>query len=345
MERIEVPRAQLIVKEYENRDKLRKKIVYGNYSCIDKIVPMVRARGTVVQSYEEDGKVRITGWQRDITRMKKQDVSLSFIVYVTVNREGIIEDASIDNFFNGGKGILCSRSYLEGKLKSELEGVKFDKNLASKLRLDKFKCFHIHEVISSIYSSYLMFKRENEEIDDRIFYEEDVVDVYAFSGNLYLTGVHAFKGKDETKYTVVLYDIFNNVTFDEDGYMKLKNTIKAEFYINNKIVYESELYQKENDHIYIRMQKFLLVCVEKLKAELFPGYNDKMLNSNLTPGAFIGVIMQAIGIRAFSNNFNYIQYVMTAMQRPRKIPCCIGAILKEEEAEKYFEGFDLNNLL
>lgn len=54
--------------------------------------------------------------------------------------------------------------------------------------------------------------------------------------------------------------------------------------------------------------------------------------------------MQAIGIRSFSNNFNYIQYIMTAMQRPRRLPGCIGAILNEEEAAQHFEGFDLSYL-
>ena len=342
MNKVYFPSARLIVKDYcGDINKLRKEIVYGEYSCIDTVVPLIRARGTIVKRNEQDGKIEIIGWQRDITRMRKLDVSLSFIVYITVNSEGIIEKASIDDSFNGGKGILCSKSYLESKLKSEFEGVLFDRKLASKLRLDKFKCFHIYEVMSSIYSSYLMFKDQNSE---NIIFEEDVIDVYAENGNLYLTGIQRFSGKEDTKYTIVLYDVFNNVTFDKEGYMNLKNQISAQFYINDELICEDELYQKPNDYIFIRVQKFLVICVDKLKAQLFPDFKEKMMNTNLVPGAFIGVIMQAIGIRTFSNNFNYIQYIMTAMQRPRKVPGCIGAILSEEEAEKYFDGFDLNNL-
>ncbi|WP_410511176.1 hypothetical protein PaeBR_13780 [Paenibacillus sp. BR2-3] len=336
------PTPQLIVKEYTDKEKIRKKVAYGNYSCTDKIVPMIRARGTTLQP-DEDGKVRIIGWQRDITRMRKQDVSLSFMVHLTVNRDGIIEEAAVDDLFNGGKGVLCSKEYLEHKLKEELEGQLFDKKLAAKLRFDKFKCFHIFEIMSGIYSSYFMYRNE-EHTGSRLFYEEDIVDIYASNGNLYLTGLQSFIGKEDIHYTVVLYDVFNNITFDLEGYMKLKAPILAEFYLNQQLVYADELYQKEKDYIFIRMQKFLFVCVEKLKAALFPDFTDKMMNTNLAPSAFIGIIMQAIGIRSFSNNFNYIQYIMTAMQRPRKMPGCIGAILNEEEAVKYFEGFDLNYL-
>ncbi|MEK3904695.1 hypothetical protein [Paenibacillus sp. FSL R7-0179] len=338
------PVPKLIVREPLDLEIIRKRVAYGNYSCTDKLVPMIRARGTNLQR-QEDGNLRIIGWQRDITRMRKQDVSLSFMIHLTVSPEGLILEAAVDELFNGGKGVLCSREYLERKLKEELEGERFDRKLAARLRFDRFKCFHIYEIMSGIYSSYFMYRQQVEEGGTgALFYEEDIVDIYAADGNLYLTGLQAFSGKEELSYTVVLYDVFNHITFDQEGYMKLKSPVLAEFYLNGELVHTDEIYQKENDYIFIRMQKFLFVCVEKLKAELFPDYADKMMNTNLAPGAFIGIIMQAIGIRSFSNNFNYIQYIMTAMQRPRKRPGCIGAILNEEEAAQHFEGFDLSYL-
>ncbi|AIQ58844.1 hypothetical protein [Paenibacillus borealis] len=337
------PVPKLIVREPLDKEIIRKKVAYGNYSCTDKIVPMIRARGTNLQT-DGDGNLHIIGWQRDITRMRKQDVSLSFMVHLTVSPDGFILEAAVDDLFNGGKGVLCSRDYLEQKLKEELEGQMFDKKLAARLRFDRFKCFHIFEIMSGIYSSYFMHKQQGNTGPGALFYEEDIVDIYAAEGNLYLTGLQAFSGKEDIQYTVVLYDVFNHITFDQEGYMKLKSPILAEFYLNGELVHADEIYQKEKDYIFIRMQKFLFVCVEKLKAELFPDLADKMMNTNLAPGAFIGIIMQAIGIRSFSNNFNYIQYIMTAMQRPRRLPGCIGAILNEEEAAQHFEGFDLSYL-
>ncbi|MEK3684993.1 hypothetical protein [Paenibacillus sp. FSL R10-2736] len=337
------PVPKLIVREPLDTAIIRKKVAYGNYSCTDKLVPMIRARGTNLQT-DDEGNLHIIGWQRDITRMRKQDVSLSFMVHLTVSPDGLILEAAVDDLFNGGKGVLCSRDYLEQKLKEELEGQWFDKKLAARLRFDRFKCFHIFEIMSGIYSSYFMHKQHGDTGPGALFYEEDIVDIYAAEGNLYLTGLQAFSGKEDIKYTVVLYDVFNHITFDQEGYMKLKSPILAEFYLDGELVHTDEIYQKEKDYIFIRMQKFLFVCVEKLKAVLFPDFADKMMNTNLAPGAFIGIIMQAIGIRSFSNNFNYIQYIMTAMQRPRRLPGCIGAILNEEEAAQHFEGFDLSYL-
>ncbi|AIQ47431.1 hypothetical protein R70723_17200 [Paenibacillus sp. FSL R7-0273] len=338
------PVPKLIVKEHLDKEIIRKKVAYGNYTCMDKIVPMIRARGTNLQM-DEEGNLRIIGWQRDITRMRKQDVSLSFMIHLTVSPEGIIREALVDDLFNGGKGVLCSKDYLDSRLKEELEGQPFDRKLAARLRFDRFKCFHIFEIMSGIYTSYFMYKEELQQgRAGQLFYEEDIVDIYASEGNLYLAGLQDFKDKEDLSYMVVLYDVFNHITFDEEGYMKLKSPILAEFYLNGELVHSDELYQKEKDYIFIRVQKFMFVCVEKLKAALFPEFADKMMNTNLAPSAFIGIIMQAIGIRSFANNFNYIQYIMTAMQRPRKLPGCIGAILNEEEAARHFEGFDLSYL-
>lgn len=338
------PVPQLIIKEYTDIEKLRKKVASGNYSCLDPVVPMIRDRGTMLRS-EADGGIQIAGWQRDITRMRKQDVSLNFMLHLRVSRDGIIEEASVDELFNGGKGVLCSRSYLERVLKQELEGQPFDRKLAGKLRFDKFKCFHIFEIMTGIYTSYWMSKSEAQaQASGGIFYEEDIIDIYASGGDLILAGLQAFRDKEPVHYAIVLYDVFNHVTFDHEGYMRFKDTIRAEFYLNQRLVHGDELYQKDNDPIFIRVQKFLFVCAEQLKNALFPDFPDKMMNTNLAPGACIGIIMQAIGIRSFSNNFNYIQYLMTAMQRPRRVPGCLGAALNEEEAEKYFDGFDWNQL-
>ncbi|WP_238651983.1 hypothetical protein [Paenibacillus piscarius] len=343
MTAMQFPVPKLIVREPLDRELIRKRVAYGNYSCTDKLVPMLRARGTNLQT-DEYGNVHIIGWQRDITRMRKQDVSLSFMIHLTVSTDGLILEAAVDELFNGGKGVLCSRAYLEQKLKEELEGQRFDKKLAARLRYDRFKCFHLFEIMSGIHSSYFMQKQQAGDAPGALFCEEDLVDIYAEEGNLYLNGLQAFSGQADIGYTVVLYDVFNHITFDQEGYMKLKSPIQAEFYLNGVRVHADEIYQKEKDYIFIRMQKFLFVCVEKLKAAVFPGYEDKMMNTNLAPGACIGIIMQAIGIRSFSNNFNYIQYIMTAMQRPRRQPGCIGAILNEEEAAQHFEGFDTSYL-
>lgn len=344
IEKVVFPIPQLIVNEYQDKDEMRRKIVYGKYSCIDNIVPMVRNRGTVLEVSKDTGEIRITGWQRDITRMRKQDVSLSFIIYLVVNKAGVVEEVDIDDSFNGGKGLLCSREYLLTCLKNELEGKVFEVKIARRLRLRKLKCFHIHEVINSIYSTYFIYKEQREKLGEISFHEEDTLDVYAKEGNLFAAGVHEFKGLDAVRYTICFYDMFNSVTFDEDGYMKIIKPVQVDFYINDSLVHKDIVDQKENDHIFIKFQIFVMTALEKFQNVALPGYDRKIMNTNLSSSAFIGAIMQAVGIRIFSNNFNYIQYLMTALQRPRGKPGCLGAILIQEEADKFFKGFNMDNL-
>lgn len=332
----------MIVKDYSSQKLIRSKILYGSYLSTDKTVPILRNRGTHLEK-NEDGSIHIMGWQKDITRMRKQDVELSFIIYLDINAEGIVTRAEIDKTFNGGKGLLCSRKYLQKTLSELLEGELFEPKIAGKFRLSNFCCFHIHEVMNSIYSSYFLFQQGHVGEGKR-FYEEDMNDWYGEDGNLYLLGEQVYAGKAPVKYTICLYDIFNHVVFDSEGYMWLKGTIHAEFYINDQLILQNKVYQGEEDFIFLKLQKFIFDCLRRLQMELAPNYKRKIMNTNMYASAIIGSIMQAVGIRIFADNFNYIQYIMTAMQRPGKIPGCIGSILTEKEASTYFKNFDLNKI-
>lgn len=75
---------------------------------------MIRARGTNLQT-DDEGNLHIIGWQRDITRMRKQDVSLSFMVHLTVSPDGLILEAAVDDLLTEARvcsvrGITWSRS-------------------------------------------------------------------------------------------------------------------------------------------------------------------------------------------------------------------------------------------
>lgn len=336
------PIPKLIIKEYRDWKITKRKVLKGSYLCNDSVVPILRDRGTTLK-IESDGNLHMMGWQRDITRMRKQDVDLSFILYVVVNENEIIEKIEIDNSFNGGKGLLCSREYLQQNIEKQLKGKKIDNKLVRELRLSTFKCFHIHEIMNSLCTSYFLFK-ENQVGDGKEFYEEDVIDLYGEDGNLILTGIQAYSDREPVEYVMKFEDMFNHTTFDKEGYMKIKGSVPVQFYLDGELQIEDELYQGENDRIYMKFQKFIYVCKNMLQKRLVPNYKGKIMNTNMYSSAFIGAVMQAVGIRAFSDNFNYIQYIMTAMQRPMQKPGCIGSILTEEEAKLYFEGFDINKI-
>lgn len=331
---------KFIVKEYTSNEKMKDKILHGSYLSTDKVVPMLRDRGTKIER-AEDGTIHIMGWQKDITRMRKQDVELSFIVYVDISKEGKVLSADIDKSFNGGKGLLCSREFLQDNLNKLLVGEEFVPKIATKFRLSKFKCFHIHEIMNSIYTTYFLFI-ENHVGDGKSFYEEDINDWYACDGNLYLTAAQCYKGRETLHYAMSFMELFDHVTFDSAGYMWIKDEIEVNFYMNNKLILKEQVNQYEDDYMFMKLQKFLFECLIQMQEELAPNYKKKIMNTNLYASAIIGSLMQAVGIRILANNFNYIQYIMTAMQRPLKKPGCLGAILNKEEADQYFEGFNID---
>ena len=91
--------------------------------------------------------------------------------------------------------------------------------------------------------------------------------------------------------------------------------------------------------------KFILTCINNLKSHMGVDRKVRFLNTNLLPGALVGLIVQAIAMQTFKNNYNYVMHVLTALQRPDNIPKCLGAIKNKMEAETYFKGYDFENLL
>lgn len=334
---------KLLIGNYDSLENIEKKIACNNYSCIDNVVPMQRCRGTIMNNIARDkGIAEIIGWQRDITIMRKMDVSLPFIVKMTLS-DGAISDISIGKSFNGGKGLLCSKEYLENRLRSIMLGKRIDKVFLNNTRLSNIHCFHIYEILNSIYSSYNAVESD-EERRDGIFYEEEVSDCYTHDGNMYIAGQYKSAGMDPQVYRMEFYDIFNRVSFSTDGYLRLVGEVEANFYLNDVFQFDFVLTQSENDYMFIQLQKFLLKCVSALKSRVFPQSRTRMMNTNLTPGAMVGVLFQAIALRSFKDNFTYIQHVFTAMQRPGKKPGCIGSILSSEEAESHFPGYNYDEL-
>lgn len=339
---------KLLIGNYDSLDKFYKKVVYNNYLCIDQVVPMLRLRGTIVDATgSQEGKIKIIGWQRDVTRMRKMEVSLPFIVYITLDKDDVIESISLDETFNGGKGLLCSRNYLEKNVKAKLTGLTLDKTFSQKIKLDNIHCFHVYEVLNSIFSYYHALKATSREdgVVKGFFHEEEVVDCYAKNGNMYLAGLHEFKGIEPIEYRMEFYDIFNRVAFNNEGYMRIIEPVKADFYLNDQLLVSEILTQSENDYLFIKVQKFVLKCIGHLKELACPESKVRMVNTNLAPGALVGIMIQGITMRAFKDNYNYIQHVFTALQRPGRVPGCIGSILNDDEANQYFPGFDMDNLI
>jgi hypothetical protein len=251
-------KSKLLIGNYDSIEDLNRKIVYNNYHCIDQIVPMLRCRGTIINPCGAGkDKILITGWQRDITCMRKMDVSLPFSVNVTL-RNNIIEEISIDQTFNGGKGILCSRDYLEKVARRNFTGLPFDRSFLQKIKLNSTHCFHIYEVLNSIFSYYYILSSVYGNLADsnEIFHDEEATDGYASDGTMYIAGLQEIKGKNPLNYRLVFHNIFDKVAVNTEGYMRIVSPVDTDFYLNGQLIHHDVLTQSENDFLFVKCKSF-----------------------------------------------------------------------------------------
>jgi hypothetical protein len=340
-------RASLLIDDYKRIDDLTARIPVARYRSADPDTPACRFRGSLIDFRDGSGISRLTGWQRNVARVRKMDVSLPTIVTLKLNREGIIEEAGLDPCFKGSKGLMCSWKYLNGNLKKELEGKSFEHGFLAAVKQEKMHCAHLFEVLSGLYTYYLILKENGfkEILPENYAYEEEAIDSVLEGDTVHSLGIHALKGKPVFEYRLSLHNLMSRIGFDRDGTLRTTQGVRAEFSVNGSPVLESTVSVNVPGTPYKDLAKFLLQCIRELKRRLCAGEIARILNTNLHPSAYIGLFTQVAVIRLFHASYAYIMHALTALQRPGHKPACVGAVSDQGEADLYFPGFKLTDLI
>ncbi|HEX3043814.1 MAG TPA: hypothetical protein VHY08_03590 [Bacillota bacterium] len=344
--------AQLLINNYEDIGRLNKMILEAPYQAQDLDTPVCRFRGSLVDSSGGSNRIKLVGWQRNIARMRKMDVSLPTIITLTVN-DGVIEDINLDASFKGSKGLMCSWKYLNRNLKSLFEGQVFDPSFIQKAKLESTHCFHLFEVLGGLYSYYQILQADDfREIapDHRacmreIAYEEEAIDSYVENGTIHSLGTQLLKGKAPLHFELILHQILHQVSYEKNGKVKTEQGIQADFLLNDLVVLTETITLNNPIPGSIDLSHFLFRCIRQLKQRLCPNQNGQIYNTNLYPQAYIGMLIQSLAIRLFNNNYNYIMHALTALQRSDTRPLCVGAIKDQNEANQYFPGYSFAELI
>jgi hypothetical protein len=344
---IDHKKARLLIYNYESIDDMKNKILDSPAMMMDKNAPTCRFRGTVVDGRNGFEHIRITGWQRNVSRLRGMDVSLPTIITLRLDGNDLIEDIELDSSFKGSKGLMCCRTYLNRNLKSELQGHVFDSSIINKSKVRKTYCFHIFEVLSGIYSYYQTLKSNDfkDIYPQHYAYEEEAIDSYSENNTIYSAGVHLVKGRIPVRFRLTLHNIINNVSFDNNGILKMDEAVWADFILNEKHVLSEPVSIHSMNGGVMDISKFLFQCIKQLKQWMCPGNNIRLFNTNLYPGAYIGMLIQSVAIRLFNNNYHYIMHALTSLQRSGNAPLCVGAVIDWEEAHTHFPGFDFSELI
>jgi hypothetical protein len=340
-------RAHLLMENHENIDDFRKLILESPYTAMDLDTPTLRFRGTLVDARNGAGGLRIIGWQRNVSRLRKLDVSLPTIITLTLNGNGRIENVELDRSFKGSKGLMCCHAYLNRNMKAQLEGGIFDSAFFHRVKQEKTHCSHLFEVLSGMYSYYQILKENDfKEIQPEGYAcEEEAIDSYIEDGTLHSLGTHALKGKAPIHFRLVLHDVLSKVGFDKNGIFKMYRGVEADFFLNEKHLLSGTVSIHGSKTGHTDLSKFLFKCIDLLKSELCSGKAIRIFNTNLYPRACIGMLIQAVAIRLFNNNYSYIMHTLTALQRSSDAPLCVGALADQNEADRHFPGFDFSELV
>jgi hypothetical protein len=338
---VEQKQARLLINTYDNMDRLNTMILESDYTAADPLMPALRFRGTVARAANRDNGLIITGWQRNVSRLRKMDVSLPTIITMVVDGKERIESIELDTGFAGSKGLICSHSYLNRRLKTLLQGQSLDSSFIHRVKQENTHCAHLFEVLSGIYAYYSMLKMNGfRDLRPRGHaYEEEVIDSYAEDGTLYSLGTHVFMGREPLRYKTALFDLMRRIGFTKNGGLTITQGIRTDFSLNGLSCAQCLV----ND--FAGFSGFLLRCLDKVRRQVLAGRYVRMFNSNLYPGAYLGLLAQAVAVRLFNNNYNYIMHAVTALQRAGDRPLCVGALNNQEEADRWFPGFSFSELV
>ena len=334
------PKAKLLLNSSCDSDSYLDTIINGYYSMCSDALPMGRFRGTIFNlRHSDQDEVKIVGWQKNVSRLNQTDISLPTIISLSIDRENTIREIDLHPSFKGSKGFLCSRDYLNETIKKKLLNVKIDGVFRRRITVDELHCFHLVEVILGIYSYYNIYKRDINRLlalDTEIFHEEEVTDCLRKERDIYAICRYSAMERGVIDFALRFHDVLDNISFDQDGNIRGLENTKASFYIDNTLIFSSDDRSGEKVNKKRELASFFLRSREEIKRRIYNDSEVTFFNTNLYPPAIMGLVIQSIGIQIFSNNYNYNIHVLTALQRSKNVPKCIGAIKSKEEAERYF---------
>jgi hypothetical protein len=330
----------LLNDEIKDVDELVHRVINDLYYSVDPDVPTCRFRGTLVKRSQD--RIDVVGWQRNVSRLQKMDVSLPTIIVLELDKEYVIKRIKLDPSFKGSKGLLCYQKYLDANLARQLLNRNIEETSLKINQVAKLHCFHIVEVLGGILSCVDLVREKKLDY----FYEEEVGDSYFDREDFIAVGKQKMSlSETQASYDIVFQNVSHSIKFDENGTIYASAPFHALFNLNRKNCLKKELKGTTEKRLCHRIKVFSMESLEHVKKLLLsPDIKSSYMCSNLFFDAFIGLVIQAFAMKKYYNNYNYVFHSLNGIQRFGNIPRCVGAVESQEEADKYFPGHYLNDI-
>lgn len=307
------------------------------YATLDPDSPTARYRGTFLAP-TADGGTELAGWQRNIIRVQRMDSSLPTPLRIRLDRDGRVVEVALEKTFAGSRGVLCYQPYLTRRLEELLLGRRFAEVSTGEITSSNFGCFHVAEVLADMMSAQAVAEAKGIST----FFEQECLDSVRSGDSMTMFGTQEIRGLGTVSYRVHLDGVFSAVHFDEHGGIYSRTPVMLRTYLADECLTEREVAGATPPVFLLSLQRAtrgLLLGVGAALGVTSP----PLMCTNLSPQAFVGALVLAIGAKQYSNNYVYILHCLSGLQRRGGVPRCLGGVETQAEADATFPGFNVRD--
>jgi hypothetical protein len=320
-------------------EKIKSQVSNAPYAAFGKTFTTTRFRG--IKIVKNAVGYEIVTWQRNIARMQKMDASLPTIITLSLDDQLTVKGLTLDESFAGSQGISCCHKYLQKIMRQTLEGQKFSYANRQIVAVERLHCLHTYEVLIGALTLLEIFKERNWQEYDEVESGQAVHE----GNDLKILDYQQYSDGLLINWEIMLYDYQKKIQFGIDGAVKKISNLALSFSVSVNNGKASLLYDRidaEGKTVMVPLTRFALKCWKSLNDKI--GLKRGLYNNNILPVSIVGLIVQSVGIVDFSDNYNYIQHLLAALQRREGKPLCIGIAKDLAEMRDCFPQFEREDL-
>ncbi|SHO53580.1 hypothetical protein [Anaerocolumna xylanovorans] len=291
-----------------------------------------------------DDKTEILAWQCNMADVQDFDVKLPTIISIEINKDNKIEKINLYKKFKGSQGIACTGKYLNRRMRQILLGEVFTpNNPVIKDSLILF-CRHIYELVYGS-CTFLEYCKKKEMTKGLV---QEITQAFSTETGLECVDRIIVNGK-ESITKIDINNLIRNVKYNKQGKIVHAENIEIigyEWILDGqwKEIRSLQVLEANSNSEYV-MKLMKIISAYWIKSGKNIEIKEKFYFSQIWGPTFYGILSQAIGLVMFNKNYAYFQHCIYGIQHTDDgRPLCIGVVDNISEAEKYFEGFTVDDL-
>ena len=290
-------------------------------------------------------ETKITAWQCNMADVQNFDVRLPTVISLTLDGEDRIRSIELKENFKGSQGMICSRTYLDRKLKELYQGRGFSSQ--EKVFQDQYLscCRHTYELMYGAVNLLEHCRRNGQ--DREIIWMQEITRAFHRDHGLDCEDRIELNGK-MIRTRILIENLQGNIQYNAGGKVVSARNIRIQgleekegvwYPIRDAVELNAESYLQYTRKLMKAVSPFWLSSGRRL------GVRMKFYFSQIWGPTFFGILSQALGLVIFNNNYAYFQHCIYGMQRSEDgKPFCIGVSDDLDDVMANFPDFQLSDI-